>query len=146
MKTRTKVQYVPTVLLDSVLAIKVKQHEQKKQRINIVSPTSSRKVVIYKMISTEEWKKKEDARIATEAKLKASREKPKSEASIYTMSKDLGLFKRTPKSRNEKRLQYNEYYFLNKERLQLAQAKYRQRCKDQLIVRKPKIPPTDANA
>jgi len=146
MKTRTKVQYVPTVLLDNVLAIKLKQHKKKKKNINISRASSSHKVVIYKMISTEEWKKKEDARIAKEAKLKESSEKPKLESSIYAMCQSVGLFKRTPQSRKEKRLQYNEYYFLNKERLQLAQAKYRQRCKDGLIVRKPKIPPTDANA
>ena len=141
MKSRTKLQTVPTVLLDNVLAIKLKQHKEKAKPVKY---SQSKKVVIYKMISTDEWKKKEEARIAKEARIKAKRETPKTDASLYAMGQSIGLFKHSPKSREEKRKQYNEYYFHNKEKLRLYQAKRRQRINDQLIVSKPKVQPTDA--
>ena len=144
MKTRTKVQYVPTVLLDNVLAIKLKQHDKKKFGVKPKGSCNTRKVVIYKMISTADWKKKEEARIAEEARLKASREAPKTPYSIYQMGVSCGLYKQTPKTREELRRTYNEYYFLNKEKIIRKQREYRQRCKDQLIITKPKVPPTDA--
>lgn len=141
MKARTKLQQVPTVLLDNVLAIKLKQQKKKAKPIKY---SQSKKVVIYKMISTDEWKKKEEARIAKEAQIKAKREAPKSDASIYSLSCSLGLNKHSPKSREQKRKEYNEYYFHNKQKMLRYQAKRRQRIKDQLIVSKPKVPPTDA--
>jgi len=143
MKTRTKVQYIPTVLLDNVLAIKLKQHKQKKKNLNISSASSSRKVVIYKMISTEEWKKKEDARIASEAKLKAVREAPKSERSLYAYASSITTKKKIHKTSAEQRKYAKEYYFKNKERLQQYQRTYYEK---RWSLTKPKIPPTDANA
>jgi hypothetical protein len=144
MKTRTKVQYVPTVLLDNVLAIKLKQHDKKKFGVKPKGSCNTRKVVIYKMISTADWKKKEEARIAEEARIKVSRETPKTAASIYQMGVSCGLFKQTLKTREEYRATYNEYYFLNKEKILRYQREYRQRRKDQLTLTKPKVPPTDA--
>lgn len=141
MKNRTKVQYVPTVLLDTVLAVKLKQHQESKKQKKY---TASKKVVIYKMISTEEWKKKEDARIAKEAKLKELRESPKLPTSMSSILSSAGLSKRKPKSSEQQRKKYNEYYFANKEKIRLYQKNYRERKLNQLKLSKAKIPPTDA--
>lgn len=141
MKSRTKLQTVPTVLLDNVLAIKLKQHKEKAKPVKY---SQSKKVVIYKMISTDEWKKKEEARIAKEARLKASRETPKSEYSIYVMQCSLKSKKINYKSTAAQRKYAKEYYFKNKERLKQYQIDYLKKRSERLTLTKPQVPPTDA--
>ena len=141
MKSRTKVQQVPTVLLDNVLAITLNKSKKKKEpRV----PTGSRKVVIYKMISTEDWKKKEEARIAEEARIKVCRETPKSGRSVYYLQNSLKPKKKTVTS-TAKQLKYaKEYYFKNKERLKQYQIDYYKKYAERITLTKPQVPPTDA--
>ena len=141
MKTRTKVQQVPTVLLDNVLAITLNKSKKKKEpRV----PTGRGKVVIYKMISTEDWKKKEEARIAEEARIKVCRETPKSDRSVYAMQCSLKIKKTTFKSTVAQRKYAKEYYFKNKERIKQYQNDYNKQRIGRITLTKPQVPPTNA--
>ena len=141
MKTRTKVQQVPTVLLDKVLAITLNKSKKKKEPLIAVN---SKPVVMYKMISKEDWKKKEEARIAEEARIKAIREAPKLERSVYAQWCSLKIKDTTYKSTKEQRAYSSEYYFKNKERLKQYQKDYRNRCNGRITLTKSRTPPIDA--
>ncbi len=94
-----------------------------------------KKVVMHKMISTEEWLKQQEAKKAKEARIKAFHESPKSDATIKAyIGKEpkINKFKRSTKAYSK------EYYFRNKERL-LAYGKQRY-----LKLKKAKIDPFNA--
>ena len=104
---------VPTPLLDAVC--KVILNKSKKNKAPGIY-TVGKPPVIQKMISTEEWLKKEEARKAEEARIQAKRQSPKLEISIISqLSEDVKpkRIKRTEKQRKE---YYKQYYFKHKER------------------------------
>lgn len=112
---------VPTVLLDAVC--KATLDKSKKSKKPIVPSVQVRVYapVIYKMISTEEWLKKEEARKAKEARIQAFRESNKQEATINAAIDKPKRIKRTEKQKKE---YYKQYYFKNKERLQAYSKQY----------------------
>jgi len=137
---------VPTELIEAMSLLasnKLKKQNTPKIQVHVKKP------VIYKMISTEEWLKKEEAKKAKEARIKAFHEKPKSDATIKAyVDKEpkINKFKQGTKEysqeyyfRNKERLTTycNEYYHKNKERLK---AYRRQRY---LKLKKAKINPSD---
>lgn len=108
---------VPTVLLDAVCKVTLKKSKKSKTpnvQVHIQKP------VIYKMISTEEWLKKEEAKKAEEARIQAVRQSPKLEISIkYAMTRP----KRVKRTKQQMREYYKQYYFKNKERYKLSSKK-----------------------
>lgn len=109
---------VPTVLLDAVCKATLKK--SKKPAIPSVQ-VYAKAPVIYKMISTEEWLKQQEAKKAKEARLQAFRESPKQEATIKTA---LGGPKRIKRTKEQKKQYSKEYYFKNKERYQAYSKQY----------------------
>lgn len=121
---------VPTVLLDAVCKATLKKSKKPVTpsiQVNVKAP------VIYKMISTDEWLKQQEAKKAVEARIQAFRQSPKLEATIKQaiykprQIKQIKEPKRIkqPKQTNEQRKQYfREYYFKNKERYQLHAKKH----------------------
>lgn len=131
MSTPKHIQ-VPIELIEAMskLALsKSKKQATPKIQVHVKKP------VIYKMISTEEWLKQQEAKKAKEARIKAFRESPKSDATInqYIVKEPkVNKFKCRTKS------YHKEYYFRNKERLQ---AYHHQRY---LKLKKAKIDPFNA--
>jgi len=125
MSTPKHVQ-VPTELIKAMsnlaLSNSKKQNTPKTQ-------VRAKKPVIYKMISTEEWLKKEEAKKAKEARIKAFRESPKSDATMnqYIVKEPkVNKFKRSTKAYSQ------EYYFKNKERLKSYSQEYYFKNKERL--------------
>lgn len=140
LKTRTKLQYVPTVLLDQVINHELRKHIKKqipKIQIRHTLP------VVYKMISTEEWKAKEELRKQKEQKDLAKRnapkgiyagmsplEKQKHSREYYIANRELILAKQRVKKENSEL----EAYYLNR-KLSIAREKRRIKQQEQ---KKPK--------
>jgi hypothetical protein len=114
---------VPTVLLDAVCKVTLKK--SKKQNTPYVQ-LRIKKPVIYKMISTEEWLKKEEAKKAKEARIKEIRERPKTDGAI---NQALSRKPRKPRNYKIKKSYQQDYYFRNKERLQAYQKEYHLKLK-----------------
>jgi hypothetical protein len=105
---------VPTVLLDTVLAVTLKKHLKARSASKNKNYPSSKPVVMQKMISTEEWQKKEALRIARDAKNAAIRSAPKGSANCPIAQKK---YKQALQANG---LSYSQdYYFRNKERIRL---------------------------
>jgi hypothetical protein len=123
---------VPTVMLDAVLKLTLKKSKKPK----IAMPQiHHRPVVMYKMISTEEWKKKDEEKKAKDAKTLATRQSPKSERTIeaYTAIK-----KRKRRTKAEIAAYEKQYYFKRKQYFKEYNAKR------YLKLSKAKINPFDA--
>ena len=110
---------VPTVLLDAVCKATLKKSKKPvipSVQVHVKAP------VIYKMISTEEWLKKEEAKKAVEARIQAFRQSPKLE---NTINAAIGKPKRIKRTKEQKKQYYREYYFKNRERYQFHSKQYR---------------------
>jgi hypothetical protein len=121
---------VPTVLLDQVINHELRKHIKKKiPTVNLhIKP-----VVMYKMISTEEWKAKEELRKKKEEKVLAKRNSPKCihfgmpplekqqrARDYYIANRELILAKQRVKKENSEL----EAYYLNR-KLSIAREKRR---------------------
>lgn len=105
---------MPTVLLDTVLAVTLKKHLKARSASKIKNCPTGKPVVMYKMISTEEWQKREALRIARNAKNDAIRSSPKGHRNCPIAQKQ---YKQVLQANG---LTYSQdYYFRNKERLRL---------------------------
>lgn len=124
--------HVPIRMLEAVC--KLTLNKSKKPKASPIY-TNPKPVVMYKMISTEDWKKKEAEKKAHDDRIKANNEKPKKESSILAA---LGgpAGKRLTKAEKQKR--QKEYYFKRKEYFKQYNAKR------YLKLSKPKINPFDA--
>jgi len=125
MSTPKHVQ-VPTELIEAMS--KLASNKSKKQATPKIH-VASRKVVMHKMISTEEWLKQQEAKKAKEARIKAFRESPKSDATMnqYIVKEPkVNKFKRSTKAYSQ------EYYFKNKERLKSYSQEYYFKNKERL--------------
>jgi len=117
LKTITKVQQVPTVLLDMVLDITLKKHSKTPNSSIKTHRLHTRPVVMYKMISTEEWQKKEELRIAKINSVKAFYEKPKPTKEERSKASNAYSAVIMPSGLSRRQ----EYYQKNKERIKLKQ-------------------------
>lgn len=101
--------HVPIQLLDAVCKLTLKKSAKPKvKEINVhVKP-----VVMYKMISTEEWNKQQQLKKAKNDRIEAKRQSPKLESSILA---SLGKPKRKRRTKAEIEAYEKAYYFKRKQ-------------------------------
>ena len=109
--------HVPIQLLDAVCKLTLKKSAKPKVKaIDVhVKP-----VVMYKMISTEEWNKQQQLKKAENDRVEAKRQKPKLESSILASLGGKGRKRRTKAEMLKKE---QEYYFKRKQYMKEYNAK-----------------------